>query len=312
MIFFRWYQTLGIRSGPIHSVDLPTYYNKAQEHPTSLVHVVAAMKHMFYWDSDVAQAANRGTDAALVEAARAIALQPNDPEAHIVMAWALIAAGKPGEGLNFVRAAMRLNPNSPSHYVFFNAAAHYAKGELTKAAEILQRGIEKNPHAAELSPLAASVHAQLGQRNEAREAIAQWRPGVTQFDLQKAAAGYRVPINWVDTRIGQRLFDGLQLAALPLNKNVDSFRDQLSQTQPASQLKAVRSLGWFGPAAANAVPQLIELLGSENKLVRKEVIITLGKIGPAADAAIPALKAIADKPLIGFHATEALRRIIAD
>ena len=311
-IFFRWYQVLGIRSGPLHSAELPASYNKSKQYPTTLTHVVAAMKHMFYWDTDVAQGPNRGTDAARVEAARAIALQPNDPEAHIVMAWALIAAGKPDEGLNFVKAAMRLNPKHPSHYDFFNAAAHYAMGDLKQAAEILRESMARNPQATELAPLAASIHAQLGNRPSAREAIGTWRPDATPFELQKAAAGYRLPIGWVDPQIRTRLLDGLQLAALPLDVTVNGLMSDLTKGPSIDQVKSVRALGWFGPAASPAVGGLIELLGNEHKVVRKEAIIALGKIGPAAKAAAPLLKELSNKPLIGFHAKTALKNIMGE
>ena len=309
IIFFRWYQTLGLRSGQIYSDKLPANLNKAKQYPTSLVHVVAAMKHMFYWDTDVAQGANRGTDAARAEAARAIALQPSDPEAHLVMAWALTAAGKPGEGLNFVRAAKRLNPNFASHYVFFEAAAYYGMGNLERAAQVLQQGLKQNPDASELAPMAASIYAQLGDRRAARKVVESWRSGVTQFELQQAAENYQVPIGWVDPDVGARLSDGLQLAALPLTVSVASLADELKGNVPREKVRIVRTLGWFGPAAEAAVPSLLEQLDSKHNLVRKEAIVALGKIGPKARTAVAALSELVGKPLIGFHAKTALSKI---
>ncbi|MDH3742104.1 MAG: HEAT repeat domain-containing protein [Hyphomicrobiales bacterium] len=308
-VFFRWYRALGLTGGEIYNSKISLNLNKARQHPTALVHVVAAMRYLFYWDQSVAEGTNRGTDDARIEAGTAIALQPNEPEAHIAMAWALIASGKPEEGLNFVQAAMRLNPNHPSHYVFFSGAAHFAKGDLKQAASILRQGMERDPRAIELAPLAASIYAQLGHRQEAHEAVVKWRPGASQSILQKTAYGYEFPIRWVDRWLRTRLLDGLQLASLPLEVTVSSLKAEFEQSSPSEQWRIVQALGWFGPAAADAVPELIEALGNEHKGVRKEAAIALGKIGPGAKAAVPALTAITDKPLIGFHARDAITRI---
>ena len=310
-VFFRWFQALGASEAEVYMNIMPPILIKARQYPTALIHVIEAMKHMNYWDYGKAEGANRGTDDARIQAGLAIALQPNDPEAHITMAWALIASGKPGEGLNFVQSAMRLNPNYPSHYVFFNAAAHYALGDLLQAASILKQGFKRDPHATELAPLAASIHALLGNRQEALEAITRWQPDANLLVLQDAAEHYIFPIRirWADGGKSVRLKDGLQLAALPMKVTVTSLMAALKQSNPVEQLKIARTLGWFGPAAAPAIPDLIEALSNKRNTVRKEAIIALGKIGPGAKAAIPALAAIADKPLIGFHAKHALELI---
>ena len=296
--YLEWYRAMGLHSAPFAMDALVTNLKKAKEYPTALAHAVASWIHL-----------TRGTDGAKAEAARAIALQPNDPEAHISMALVLIATGNPTEGLSFVNAAMRLNPNYTSYYDFLSAAAHYALGDLDQAAVILRKGIAENPSATELAPLAASVYAQLGDRQKARKTIETWWPGLTQAELQKEAGSYRFPINWVDAELRSRLLDGLRLAALPLDISVSSILSDLSEGNPDSQADAVRVLGWFGAQAHPAVQNLIELLGSKHKTVRKEAIITLGKIGQRAKAAAPALTAILDTPLIGFHAKKALEKI---
>ncbi len=225
------------------------------------------------------------------------------------MAWALIAAGKPEEGLNFVRAAMRLNPTYPNHYAFFLAAAHFGMGELEQAADVLRESLERDPQAVALAPLAASIYAQTGQREAAAAAIKIWRPRESQEQIDEAVRQQRFPIRWVDADLNTQLWDGLRLAALPLEVTVETLRSDLKQLERAEKFAAIQSLGWFGPAAATAAPELIEALNSESRLVRKGAVIALGKIGPAAKGAIPHLKPLAEVPLIGFHAKEALRRI---
>ncbi|MEM7224533.1 MAG: tetratricopeptide repeat protein [Pseudomonadota bacterium] len=311
---FHWHRAMGKRRATLYRELVPYYLNKASEHQTALVHVVAAMKHLFYRDQAAAEGANRGTDDARIEAGKAIALQPSDPEAHITMAWALIASGEPEEGLSFVEAAMRLNPNYPSHYVFFKAAALFAMGDLEQAADVLQQGLARDPHATELAPLAASIFAQLGRRQEAREMIETWRPGSNPSDLKQAIEIYDFPIHWVNENqwISRRLFDGLRLAALPLDFTVDRLVADLGQGSPVDRVKTIRALGWFGPTASLAVPGLIDALESEHRSVRREAVIALGKIGSDAAAAIPVLTAIVDEPIVGYHAKDALQKITGE
>jgi TolB-like protein len=100
------------------------YLEQARQFPTALVHVAEALDHLSHGRAE----------EALIKAARAIALDPNDPEAHIVMAWAMTVSGKPEEGLNFVNTAMRLDPRYPSHYVLARGIALFAMGDLNQAA----------------------------------------------------------------------------------------------------------------------------------------------------------------------------------
>jgi TolB-like protein/Flp pilus assembly protein TadD len=216
---FRWDQALGQQEAHLRRVVVPRYLQKASQRDSALVHVVKAMMHLYYVDVTEPEGTNRGTDNARREAGLAIARQPNDPEAHIMMAWTLIAAGKPQEGLNFVQAAMRLDPNYPRHYVFFDAAAHYGMGDLQQAANILRDGIKRDPHATELASMAASVYAHLGLRQEAQTAFMTWQPSEDPAERLDVIAHYSFPINWVNEHQGlnTRLLDGLRLASLRLD-----------------------------------------------------------------------------------------------
>ena len=106
---------------------------------------------------------------------------------------------------------------------------------------------------------------------------------------------------------GSRLNDGVRIAALPLDVTVASLEAELETGNPFSQLYATRRLGWFGPAAAQAVPALVEALKVEH--LRREAIEALGKIGPPARAAIPALVALQNEALVGIYAKDAVSKI---
>ncbi len=300
---FNWEQEMGVSWNRLKRLTADTL-KIAKQHPTPLVHVVAAL-----------EAVSRGfADQARTEAEKAVAMQPNDPEAHIAMAFAMIISGRPWEGLSSVQTAMRLNPRYPSSYVFAQGIAQFAIGSLEEAAVTLEEGHARDPKATELLPVLASLFAQLERRQDARDTVLKWRPGSSQLELQFLPDAYQLPVRWAleHSRVRERLIDGLRVAVLPLDTTVSSLHGKLKVTTPFDRSAVIRTLGWFGPSAAIAVPDLIQALRDEHQQVRMEAAITLGKIGPKASAAIPALAAISDDISVSFHAKEALKEIIGN
>jgi len=305
LVYFRgshlgWQIAMGTDGRGARQLSLQ-YMEQARQFPTALVHVAEALDHLRYGRAE----------EALIKAARAIALDPNDPEAHIVMAWAMTVSGKPEEGLNFVNTAMRLDPRYPSHYVLARGIALFAMGDLNQAARVFEEGLERDPGALDLAPLQASILAQLGNRKQAREAVLRWRPGRSQLVLQSLPNSYNFPFRWAGEhrKVRERLLDGFHIAVLPLEVTVPSLVQTLQGDNPFARLSAVKTLGRFGPMAEPAVPALIVALDDELEGVRKGAVFTLGKIGPAAKDAIPALEAMREEILIGPFRIEALEKI---
>ena len=168
-----WGKELG-RDEPYFWWGAHDYVELAKKYPTSLSYTVEALRDVY---QGLAEDARRN-------AGRAIALDPNDPEAHIATAWALTISGEPAEALNFVATAMRLNPNYPSHYVLARGLALFAMGDLKQAAEVFGEGVRRNPDATALFLPLSSVLAQLGRREEARQMLLKFRPGVGQKGLE--------------------------------------------------------------------------------------------------------------------------------
>jgi adenylate cyclase len=275
------------------------YLSMARKYPTSLAHTVAV--HDFLYEG-------RGAEAR-AEAGRAIALDPNDPEGHIMMAWALTIGGRPTEALNFIAAAIRLNPNYPSHYALAHGVVLFATGDVERAAAVLQEGFKRNPQALMLLPPLASTLAILDRREEARQKLLTWRPGVSQLSLENVADSYNFPFRWEreHATVRERLLDGLRIAGLPLDTTVSTLVTDLKSDDPFRRRITAKRLGWFGPAAAPAVPALIAALQDET--VRREAVVSLGKIGPEAKAAVPVLMSIQNESLIGSFAKDALAEI---
>jgi adenylate cyclase len=295
---YIWFQELGMNVGDVLARG-DQYLQLASKYPTALFYTVEAQGYTY----------SGRAEEAIRDAGRAIASDPNDPEAHITMAWALTISGKPKDALDFVGTAMRLNPNYPSHYVLARGVALFAAGDLEQAADVLDEGFKRNPSAAALLPPLASVLAQIGRRKEARQALQTWRPQTDPPMFVNIWNSYRFPVQWKPeyASVRERLYDGLRIASLPLDVTVSSLLAELKGKDPFGRQLIVQRLGWFGSTAAQAVPALIELLGDE--VVRMEAVQSLGKIGPSAREAIPALDALKNESPIGFYAKIALKEI---
>ena len=295
---YYWFQELGINAQDAYA-KVQSYLQLAETYPTALAYVVKAHDDVYY---------GRAEDA-VGNAGQAIALDPNDPEAHIMMALALTISGKPQEALNFVDTAVRLNPSYPAHYVLARGLALMTAGDLAQAAAVLDEGFKENPEAASLLVPLASVLAQLGRMEEARQALRTWWPQPNQAIPTGYWDHFEFPVRGKPefAKVRERLYDGLRVASLPPDVTVSSLLSELQQDSPFRRQVAAKQLGWFGPAAAAAVPALIEALG--DTLVQNYAAQSLGKIGPAAAAAIPALEALQDESVIGAYARDALKEI---
>ena len=75
---------------------------------------------------------------------------------------------------------------------------------------------------------------------------------------------------------------------------IDGHRILLNQIDPELRRNAVMALGHLGSAAAPAVPQILDLLQSDNLAIQREIVTTLGMIGPEARSAIPLLEQLTE------------------
>jgi HEAT repeat protein len=87
---------------------------------------------------------------------------------------------------------------------------------------------------------------------------------------------------------------------------------ELKAPAPSTRNAAAYEIAGLGPAAAAAVPALIEALDDEVPSVRFPVTVALGEIGPAAAAAVPRLKQMMEEDIndeVAAGAKRAIRHI---
>jgi HEAT repeat protein len=86
----------------------------------------------------------------------------------------------------------------------------------------------------------------------------------------------------------------------------------LKAAAPETRNAAAYEISGMGPAAAPAVPALIQALDDPSAAVQFPVTVALGEIGPAASAAVPRLKKMMDESTndeIASAAKRAIRKI---
>jgi HEAT repeat protein len=95
-------------------------------------------------------------------------------------------------------------------------------------------------------------------------------------------------------------------------RTLSEWVTELKAVAPQTRNAAAYEISGMGPAAAPAVPALIEALDDPEASVRFPVTVALGEIGPAAKAAVPKLKKMMEEEIndeIAAAARRALKRI---
>ena len=173
---------------------------KAMRSPTPLAHQVASamLVHAQQYEQ------------AIVEAKRAIAADPNDADGYIALARALSFTGRPGEALEAVERAMRLNPHYPSGYEYQRGLAQFGLNRFKESAASLERAVALNPDDYWSQRLLLATYGLLGRHDDAGRlaaamttklkdnrdplsirAVTFWYPFANPDDARRFAEGLR-------------------------------------------------------------------------------------------------------------------------
>jgi tetratricopeptide (TPR) repeat protein len=79
------------------------------------------------------------------EAQLAVRLDPNFAEGYARLGHIVAFAGRPEEGINLIRKALRLDPHSPFLYFFFLGHAHASARQDREAVDAFRRALIRNP-----------------------------------------------------------------------------------------------------------------------------------------------------------------------
>ena len=159
--------------------------------------------------------ATRRHAKAIAAGRRAVALGPNDAEAHAQLGNVLNWSGKPNEGKQYVERAMRLNPHYPFYYLFYLGHSYYLLEDNDKAVELMKRVVTRAPTFLPVRRHLAVLFAEAGKIQEAKEQteeVLRIFPGASIED-ERARCFYRWTPNLMT-----RFFAGLRKSGMPEGK----------------------------------------------------------------------------------------------
>ncbi len=128
-----WSHVIGISSEAMPGIA-GKYLKEALKYPTPFAHQVASKWYVIL----------QFPEEAITEAARGIALDPNDPGGYSAMATALIYSGKPDEAVDFINKAIRFDPHNMPKYLFTLGMAHFGMEEFRQSVVDFERAFELN------------------------------------------------------------------------------------------------------------------------------------------------------------------------
>jgi TolB-like protein/class 3 adenylate cyclase/tetratricopeptide (TPR) repeat protein len=237
------------------------YVDKAKKHPSALTHQVAG--YVLLVDS--------APFLALAEFKEAIALDPSDSWSYALIGYALISAGRPGDSIQYIETAIRLDPHPPSVFLYYLGLAQFSLEQFGAAASSLEQATRLNPDD-QFPFLALSASCgYLGRKNDALSATARYNKIVVRL------GGVPLSINdmtvWTDLFVWQlvdnaRFQKGLRLAGVPefLDRSEFAAQNQLTAAEVRSLFFGRRLHGhnfWSGEerAASLATDGAITLSG---------------------------------------------------
>ena len=172
------------------------YLQIAMKNPTSISHQVASLFALF----------RRQHEKAIVEAEKAITLEPNNQTGHLAMGRALIYAGRPQEATEFIKKAMLLDPHNIALPLYHLGTVHFCLGKLDEAASLNERALTHNPELMDPAIVLAAIYAHLGRDQEAQGMLKKLLKG-EQFIPDLRTIMYMFPFK--DLEVSDRFAGGL-------------------------------------------------------------------------------------------------------
>ena len=181
------------------------HLKEAMKKPTPLALRILSRQHIIFgsWDD------------AIAEAERAIALDPNNPDGFIAMGRLLVRQDGAAEGLDMIKKAMRLDPQTD--YLPDLGTALYHLERYDEAAATYLRAIKRNPDNVWSYFELAAAYGHLGREQEAKSTLARFN------ELYRHPAGPKRPFTlaYFDTwtyKVAanrERMREGLRKAGVP-------------------------------------------------------------------------------------------------
>jgi adenylate cyclase len=175
-----------------------------------------AMKEPNVWAYRVASEMDRGRcqhDEAIAQIEKALALDLNSPSLHAAMSGALSFAGRPAEGLEHAKTAVRLDPQNLDRYLINIGVAHFCMGAWQETVTVVEKALKLKPDMVPWNALLSAAYARLGRIDEARAAYEIFRKPWEGYPFSLAAVMSYWPFK--DRQAADSFAEGLLTAGMP-------------------------------------------------------------------------------------------------
>lgn len=183
------------------------YLREAMKEPTSIAYQVGGLMDVNL----------RQHDEAVSQLEKALALDPNDPACLAAMSRVLSISGRPAEGMEYGKDAMRLDPLNPGRYLAYIGIAHFCMGEWQETVTMIKNALKLNPELRAFAGYLASAYAHLGRDDEAKAAAQTFRRGSPArrfFAALPAARPWMFFYPFKDRRVADSFLESLKRAGL--------------------------------------------------------------------------------------------------
>jgi adenylate cyclase len=112
----------------------------------------------------------RQHDKALEEGHKALALNPNNAENHVDLAWVFNLVGNPENAFPLFEKAFRLNPIAPAWYFQYLATSYGLTGQISEAIKAHKKAVHLTPDYIWPHVSIAAIYISTGNEKDARKA----------------------------------------------------------------------------------------------------------------------------------------------
>ena len=154
----------------------------------------------------------REHDRALAEVQRCVAIAPNFAEGHLVIAHILIYSGNAAAAINKIDAYMQLDPLYKDISLYFLAEARISLGQFDEAVAALKQRLDRNPNSETSYALLASCYGHLGKIAEARAAWAEVMKIAPDFSIERR----RRILPFKNPDVFEHRIEGMRKAGIPV------------------------------------------------------------------------------------------------
>jgi adenylate cyclase len=126
----------------------------------------------------------RQHDEAIKEGERAIELNPNGGDVHVLLSYILCFSGKAELAIKLLKRAFRLNPIPQPYYYYILALAYRLIEDYEKAIEFAEKSLSINPDQVPPYITLAASYSSLNRTEDARKAVEEFLRLNPNFSLE--------------------------------------------------------------------------------------------------------------------------------